>query len=183
MGEGLVVLAAILLGATLPILPVQILWINMTTAVALGSDAGVRAEGGRHHDPATARPARTAAQPALVDTDPARVRGAGRPGRGGSSTGSSPMAPPSQRGANRRRQPLRGGRGLLPVQLPQPERVGLGIGWLSNRWVIGGIAVQVVGQLALTYLPVMHTALRHRSRWTPRRGCGSSPSACCPGWW
>jgi len=36
LGEGLVILAAILLGSTLPILPVQILWINMTTAVALG---------------------------------------------------------------------------------------------------------------------------------------------------
>jgi len=36
LGEGLVVLAAILAGVTLPMLPVQILWINMTTAVALG---------------------------------------------------------------------------------------------------------------------------------------------------
>jgi cation-transporting P-type ATPase F len=36
MGEGLVILAAIFAGATLPILPVQILWINMTTAVLLG---------------------------------------------------------------------------------------------------------------------------------------------------
>ncbi len=36
MGEGLVLLTAIAIGATLPILPVQILWINMTTAVALG---------------------------------------------------------------------------------------------------------------------------------------------------
>ncbi len=36
MGEGLAILVAILLGATLPILPTQILWINMTTAVALG---------------------------------------------------------------------------------------------------------------------------------------------------
>ncbi|RMH07787.1 MAG: HAD family hydrolase, partial [Nitrospirae bacterium] len=36
MGEGLVLLAAIALGAMLPILPVQILWINMTTAIALG---------------------------------------------------------------------------------------------------------------------------------------------------
>ncbi len=36
MGEGLVILAAIIAGATLPILPVQILWINMTTAVLLG---------------------------------------------------------------------------------------------------------------------------------------------------
>ena len=36
LGEGLVILAAIFLGVTLPILPVQILWINMTTAGFLG---------------------------------------------------------------------------------------------------------------------------------------------------
>ncbi len=36
MGEGLVILMAIGAGLALPILPVQILWINMTTAVALG---------------------------------------------------------------------------------------------------------------------------------------------------
>jgi magnesium-transporting ATPase (P-type) len=36
IGEGLVILAAIVAGATLPITPLQILWINMTTAVLLG---------------------------------------------------------------------------------------------------------------------------------------------------
>ncbi len=36
LGEGLVILAAIFLNITLPILPVQILWINMTTAIFLG---------------------------------------------------------------------------------------------------------------------------------------------------
>ncbi len=36
IGEGLVILAAVFAGATLPIQPVQILWINMTTAVLLG---------------------------------------------------------------------------------------------------------------------------------------------------
>jgi magnesium-transporting ATPase (P-type) len=36
MGEGLVILAAIFAGVPLPLLPVQILWINMTTAVLLG---------------------------------------------------------------------------------------------------------------------------------------------------
>ncbi|WP_295005208.1 HAD-IC family P-type ATPase [uncultured Dechloromonas sp.] len=35
-GEGLVIVVAILFGATLPITPLQILWINMTTAVLLG---------------------------------------------------------------------------------------------------------------------------------------------------
>ncbi len=36
LGEGLVILVAIVLGVTLPILPVQILWINMSTAIFLG---------------------------------------------------------------------------------------------------------------------------------------------------
>ncbi|MBP7937110.1 MAG: cation-transporting P-type ATPase [Phycisphaerae bacterium] len=36
MGEGLIILAAVFVGTALPILPVQILWINMTTAVLLG---------------------------------------------------------------------------------------------------------------------------------------------------
>lgn len=35
-GEGLVILAAVFAGITLPILPVQVLWINTTTAVLLG---------------------------------------------------------------------------------------------------------------------------------------------------
>jgi Ca2+-transporting ATPase len=36
LGEGLVIMAAVLAGVQLPITPVQILWINMTTAVLLG---------------------------------------------------------------------------------------------------------------------------------------------------
>ncbi len=36
LGEGLMIMVAVLVGAALPILPVQILWINMTTAVLLG---------------------------------------------------------------------------------------------------------------------------------------------------
>ena len=37
LGEGFVLLAAIISGATLPILPIQLLWINMVTAGILGS--------------------------------------------------------------------------------------------------------------------------------------------------
>jgi len=36
LGEGTIILVAILLGFTLPVLPVQILWVNMTTAIFLG---------------------------------------------------------------------------------------------------------------------------------------------------
>ena len=37
VGEGLIVIIAIFLGLTLPISPIQILWINMVTAAALGT--------------------------------------------------------------------------------------------------------------------------------------------------
>ncbi len=37
LGEGLVLLAAIVTGATLPILPIQLLWINMVSAAVLGT--------------------------------------------------------------------------------------------------------------------------------------------------
>jgi cation-transporting P-type ATPase F len=36
LGEGLIILVALLLNLTLPILPIQILWINMATSAALG---------------------------------------------------------------------------------------------------------------------------------------------------
>jgi magnesium-transporting ATPase (P-type) len=36
LGEGGIILAAILLGVTLPVLPVQVLWVNMSTALLLG---------------------------------------------------------------------------------------------------------------------------------------------------
>lgn len=36
LGEGGIILVAIVLGLTLPVLPVQILWVNMTTAICLG---------------------------------------------------------------------------------------------------------------------------------------------------
>jgi cation-transporting P-type ATPase F len=61
-GEGLLILAAVLLGTALPVLPVQLLWINMSTALLLGltlvfepKEAGIMA-----------RPPREPAQPILT---------------------------------------------------------------------------------------------------------------------
>jgi Ca2+-transporting ATPase len=36
LGQGLVILVAVMLGVTLPMLPVQVLWVNMATAIFLG---------------------------------------------------------------------------------------------------------------------------------------------------
>jgi cation-transporting P-type ATPase F len=54
LGEGLVILAAVFLGTTLPILPVQILWINMTTAVLLGLMLAFEPKEHGHHGAAAA---------------------------------------------------------------------------------------------------------------------------------
>jgi cation-transporting P-type ATPase F len=57
LGEGLVILTAILLGVALPVLPVQVLWINMTTALLLGlmlvfepKEPGIMQRAPRHPD-------------------------------------------------------------------------------------------------------------------------------------
>jgi cation-transporting ATPase F len=34
------------------------------------------------------------------------------------------------------------------------------VGWLSNRWVLGGVTVQALGQLAITYVPFMNTVFQ-----------------------
>jgi cation-transporting P-type ATPase F len=69
LGEGLVILTAIVAGATLPILPVQILWINLTTAVLLGLTlAFERLEPG-----VMARPPRRPSEPLLTLDVVARI--------------------------------------------------------------------------------------------------------------
>ncbi len=57
LGEGLVILTAIVLGVALPVLPVQVLWINMTTALLLGlmlvfepKEPGIMERAPRHPD-------------------------------------------------------------------------------------------------------------------------------------
>lgn len=62
VGEGLVILAAVFTGALLPILPVQLLWINMTTAVLLGLALAMEAKEPR----LMMRPLRDPAAPILT---------------------------------------------------------------------------------------------------------------------
>ena len=154
MAEGLVILAAILAGAALPILPTQILWINMTTAVALGlmlafepKETGIMARPPR--DP----PAPAHRHPALAH--PARLRPAGsrllvavRMGEG--------QRRDAGRSPDRRGQPVRHGAAVLPVQLPVADRVRAADRPVHEPVGRGGVSAQVAGQLALTYLPVMN---------------------------
>ncbi|VBA34839.1 putative cation-transporting ATPase F [Mycobacterium innocens] len=156
IGEGLVILVAIAVGATLPILPTQILWINMTTAVALGlmlafepKEAGIMA-----------RPPRDPDQPLLTRGLVARILLVATMlvatawwlfeweiGKGASVEAARTAA-----------------LNLFVVveafylfSCRSLTHSAFRIGVFSNRWIIVGVTVQAVAQLAITYLPAMNT--------------------------
>ncbi len=155
MGEGLVILVAILLGTTLPILPAQILWINMTTAVALGLMLAFEPK-----EPAIMRrPPRPPGRPLLTRALALRVLlvsallvvGASWLFAWELGAGAS-VAEARTAAVNL----------FVAVEIVylfscrSLTRPVWQLGVLSNRWVLGGVAVQAVAQLALTYVPLMN---------------------------
>jgi Ca2+-transporting ATPase len=157
LGEGLVILAAIFAGVELPILPVQILWINMTTAVLLGlmlafepKEAGIMA-----------RPPLDPRQPLLTRALVLRIALVGL-------------------------LLLAGAFGLFNWELQQGSSVAaartcavnifvcgelfylfncrslrhsmLHLGLFTNRWLLGGVSLMILLQLLFTYLPIMNRA-------------------------
>ncbi|MCD9197995.1 HAD-IC family P-type ATPase [Aeromicrobium wangtongii] len=156
LGEGLVILVAILLAAELPILPTQILWINMTTAVALGltlawepKEPGIMERPPRNpHDPIVSRPmvVRTALVSALL------LVGSWWVFRAEVDGGSSLEA--SRTAAVNVFVMVEAFYLFICRSLTRPSwRVGL----LSNPYLVVGVTLQAIGQLALTYLPAMNT--------------------------
>lgn len=168
MGEGLVILAAILFGAALPILPSQILWINMTTAIALGlmlafepKEAGIME-----------RPPRDPGKPLLTGDLGIRILlvstllvfGAWWLFEWEQANGAS--LPEARTAALNL---------FVFVELfylfscRSLTRSMWRIGLFSNRWIVAGVTAQTVGQLAITYLPTMnslfHTAPISAEAW------------------
>lgn len=156
IGEGLVILAAIAVGAALPIMPTQILWINMTTAVALGlmlafepKEAGIMT-----------RPPRDPDQPLLTRALMARILLVSTLLVAGSwwlfewelANGAS-LAEARTAALNV----------FVVVETfylfscRSLTRSAWRIGLFSNRWLLVGVTVQAIGQLAITYLPAMNT--------------------------
>ena len=155
MGEGLVILIAIVLGAELPITPVQILWINMTTAVALGLMLAFEPkEAHLMH-----RPPRDPGRPLLTAALVVRVLLVSALLVGGSwwlfswerSAGAS--LPEARTVAMNLFVTVEA---FYLFSCRSLTRSAWRIGPFSNRWVLGGLTVQVLAQLAITYVPVMH---------------------------
>ncbi|SEF82747.1 cation-transporting ATPase F [Saccharopolyspora kobensis] len=156
MAEGLVILAAIVVGSALPILPTQILWINMTTAVALGLMLAFEPkEAGSMQ-----RPPRDPGTPLLTGALVQRILLVSVLLVGGSwwlfewaqATGAT--LPEARTAAVNF---------FVAVEVAylfscrSLNRSIWSIGVLGNRWVVGGVTVQAAGQLAITYLPVFNS--------------------------
>ncbi|WP_316248176.1 HAD-IC family P-type ATPase [Streptomyces sp. TRM49041] len=168
MGEGLVILVAILLGTTLPILPTQILWINMTTAVALGLMLAFEPK----ENGIMTRPPRDPARPLLTGPLIVRVVLVSALLLAGSWWVFSWEQGLGADVAEARTAALNV---FVAVELfylfscRSLTRSVWRVGLFSNRWVVGGVLTQIAGQLALTYLPVMnrlfHTAPLSAESW------------------
>ena len=159
VGEGLVILVAIAFGTALPILPTQILWINMTTAVALGLMLAFEPK-----EPGImSRPPRDPGQPLLTGVLLGRIL-----------LVSALLVASTwwlfewelDNGASLAEARTAAVNLFVVVEafylfscrsLIHPA---WRIGFFSNRWLILGVAVQAVAQIAITYLPVMNTVFQ-----------------------
>jgi cation-transporting P-type ATPase F len=155
IGQGLVILTAILVGSTLPITPVQILWVNLTTAVLLGLPLAVEVK-----------------EPGIMERPPRDVTGPLLPRRFVvRMVIASVLLLVAAFGtfewfllqgvevAEARTAAVNvfvlAEVGYLVACRSFDRSLGE-IGWLSNRWVPAGIAATVLVQLFFTYAPVMH---------------------------
>jgi cation-transporting ATPase F len=156
-GEGLVLLAAIVAGTTLPILPVQILWINMTTALALGLMLAFEPREADVMD----RPPRDPQAPILSR---ALVQRIVLVGTILAASATWMFRWEQDQGASVAEARTAAINLFIGVKIAYlltcrslSHRIAE-IGWWSNPWILVGIATQVAAQLAFTYLPPMQVA-------------------------
>jgi magnesium-transporting ATPase (P-type) len=156
LGEGLVIAAAIAAASTLPITPVQILWVNMTTAVALGLTLAF--------EPGEAdlmsRPPRDPAQPILTRTLITRILLV--------ATIMLISAFGLFEVSQGKGQPVEVGRTIAVNAFVMIElaylfncrtltRFAGSVGWFANRYLLLGVTTMLALQLLYTYTPVMNS--------------------------
>ena len=159
LGEGLVVLAAIVAGVALPILPVQILWINMTTAVALGLMLAF--------EPAEpdimARPPRPPKQPILTAVLVRRIVIVGTLMLVG-AFGTYEVALGT--GATLEQARTVAVNAFVAMEIGYLfncralDKSVVTVGLFTNRLLLLGVGIMIALQIALTYLPFMNAAFQ-----------------------
>ncbi|MEW6650743.1 MAG: cation transporting ATPase C-terminal domain-containing protein, partial [Chloroflexota bacterium] len=155
LGEGLVILLAILTGIALPILPVQILWINMVTVAVLGLVLAMEAK----EDDIMLRPPREPETPILTKILILRILVVGLLILAGAYglfswwySGGATLAEARTIAVNV----------VVFVEVfylfncRSLTQSMFRIGVFSNRWVVAGVAAMVLFQLLFTYAPFMN---------------------------
>ncbi|MFA7160471.1 MAG: HAD-IC family P-type ATPase, partial [Kiritimatiellia bacterium] len=155
-GEGLLLLAAIFLGTALPVLPVQLLWINMTTALLLGMMLVFEPK----EKDLMARPPRAANMPILTPRLLWRILAVSVMMLIG---GFALFAWEQNRGAGLPEARTAVVNVIVMVEAfyllncRSLSRPLFALGLFSNMWVIFGIAAMMAAQLLFTYAPFMNT--------------------------
>jgi len=169
-GQGLVIIAAILAAQPLPILPVQALWINMTTAVLLGltlsfepREAGIML-----------RPPRRPDAPILNLELVLRILIVGVMLMVGATVLFHSALARGLTEAEARTIALAVfavGQSFYLLNMRSLRHSMWRLGLMSNPWIWVGIAAMMGSQLLVTYVPVMntmfHTAPIAASEWLP----------------
>lgn len=159
IGEGLVIMAAIAAGVALPILPTQILWINMTTAVALGLMLAFEPK----ESSIMTRPPRDPAQPLLTRALMWQI-----------FLVSSLLVITAwwvyhsemESGATLAQARTAAVNAFVVVEIfylfscRSLTRSVWRVGIFTNRWLIVGVIGQIIAQLGLTYIPAMNAVFK-----------------------
>jgi Ca2+-transporting ATPase len=155
LGEGLVILVAIFFGTTLPILPVQILWINMTTAGFLGLMLAFEPK-----EPGIMiRPPRDPQTPILTRELSSRIILVGLLLLAGSF---GLFTWETIHGADLARARTVAVNVFIIIELfylincRSLTRSIVQLGLFTNPWLFGGIAMMLALQMVYTYLPLMN---------------------------
>lgn len=154
-GEGLVILTASLFGATLPIVPVQILWINMTTAACLGMMLAFEPREFGIMD----RPPRDPARPILDKVILRRigiVSGLLLICAFGLFKWELMSGASVEKARTMAVNVFVGIEAFYLFNARSFSRSPFELGLTSNIWVIGGFVLMMLLQLAFTYAPIMN---------------------------
>ncbi len=180
IGEGLVILTAIAAGVVLPITPLQILWINMTTAVLLGMTLAFEPNEGDLME----RPPRDPKLPLLSSELVLRTIFVSLMLLGGAF---GLHALELARGASHAEARTVAANVFVVVEAfyllncRSLLRSIHALGFFTNMWVWGGIGAMAALQLLFTYLPVMNvlfgTAPIDAASWARILGVGFAASA------
>jgi magnesium-transporting ATPase (P-type) len=176
-GEGLLILASVLLGTALPVVPVQLLWVNMTTALLLGLMLVFEPKEQGLMD----RPPRDPAQPILTPTLILRILIVSLLMVAG---GFAIFLWETRQGASLAEARTAVVNAIVMVETfylfncRSLTRPVISLGLFTNPWVLGGAAAMITSQLVFTYAPFMnrlfHSAPIGGGAWLRLLGLGAA---------